>query len=54
MNSGLMGDKPDAYLIKLNQRIDTFNDKNESDTYGLDDEEFNKKYVLVLPEGTDT
>lgn len=49
-----MGDKPDGYLIKLNQRVDTFNDKNDSDEYGLDEEEINKKYVLVLPEGTET
>jgi len=49
MNSSLMGDKPDGYLIKLNQRVDTFNDKNESSEYELDDEDFNRKYVLVLP-----
>ena len=54
MNSSLMGDKPDGYLIKLNQRVDTFNDKNESSEYELDDEDFNRKYVLVLPNWTDT
>jgi hypothetical protein len=49
-----MGDKPDGYLIKLNQRIDTFNDKDESSAYELEEEEIHKKYILVLPEGTDT
>jgi len=29
MNSGIMGDRPDGYIIKLNQRVDTFNDKDK-------------------------
>lgn len=50
-NSTLIGDKPDAYLIKLNHRIDTFNDRDQIiDDIGED--AIHKVYILVLPEGT--
>ncbi|MBU0626186.1 hypothetical protein KKG31_07780 [Patescibacteria group bacterium] len=45
----MQGDKPDGYLIKLNQRVDTFNDKDEREQYEADEEAINKKYILILP-----
>jgi hypothetical protein len=48
LNSEFMWDKPDWYLIKINQRIDTFHDKDQIiDSFNTD--RINKKYILVAP-----
>jgi len=44
---------PDAYLVKLNQRIDTFTDKDKLFDLGLPQSLLSKSYVLFLPKGTD-
>ncbi len=48
LNSLFMWDNPDWYLIKINQRIDTFHDKDQIiDSFNKD--KINKKYILMLP-----
>lgn len=48
LNSEFLWDKPDWYLIKINQRIDTFHDKDQI-IDSLNTNKINKKYVLLLP-----
>jgi len=47
-NNNIYWEKVDWYLIKLNHRIDTYNDKDTAFRF-LDDEFLNKRYVLMLP-----
>ncbi|MCF7835432.1 phage tail protein, partial [Candidatus Gracilibacteria bacterium] len=52
MNSEILGDIPDGYLLKINQRIDTFFDKDEIiDSNNKD--KISKKYILIVPKGTE-
>ncbi len=48
LNSQFLWDSPDWYLIKINQRVDTFHDKDQIiDSFNTD--KINKKYILVVP-----
>ncbi len=51
LNQNTLWDTVDWYLLKLNHRIDTYNDKNILYRF-LDDELLSKKYILLLPENT--
>ncbi|MDD3263232.1 MAG: VCBS repeat-containing protein [Candidatus Absconditabacteria bacterium] len=48
INHDSFGETVDGYLIKLNHRIDTYNDKDTNFRF-LDDKFLNKRYILMLP-----
>jgi len=52
LNSNFAGDEPGAYVIKFNQRVDTFYDQ-EQEYYNNDVVDKKKIYVLVLPKWTE-
>lgn len=47
-NHNTLWEESDWYLIKLNHRIDTYNDKDQNFSF-LDDKFLNKRYILVVP-----
>jgi hypothetical protein len=54
MHHAMIGESADGYLVKVNNRFDTYNDKDLLlDKKVLDDEFLRKRYILVLPKGTD-
>lgn len=52
LNSDIIWDNPDWYLLKINQRIDTFFDKDKIIDNNNKDK-INKKYILILPKWTE-
>lgn len=50
-NHTVLWEPADGYLIKLNHRIDTYQDKDSNFRF-LDDEFLNKRYILILPNQT--